>query len=160
MKRSSLFIILPLALFTACQQKPLQEDKDPSADMRLINEVNTKYENYYNAGDAAGVASLHTEDAMIMPPNFDFVIGKEAIEAAIKSEIEMGAQGLKFDQIELIVNGNYAYETGKFALKVVVNSEVLAEDHGKYVVVWEKQKDGNWLMEKDIWNTSIPLASE
>ena len=28
-------------------------------------------------------------------------------------------------------------------------------DNGKYIVIWEKQNDGNWLCKKDIWNTSL-----
>jgi ketosteroid isomerase-like protein len=29
-------------------------------------------------------------------------------------------------------------------------------DHGKYVVVWEKQRDGNWKCGTDIWNSDLP----
>ena len=32
-----------------------------------------KFENSFNQGDAAGLASLYSEDAKILPPNMDIV---------------------------------------------------------------------------------------
>ena len=43
----------------------------------IINGNNAKYENFYNTGDAAGVASLHTKDTVVMPPNLDFILEKK-----------------------------------------------------------------------------------
>ena len=31
------------------------------------------------------------------------------------------------------------------------------KDNGRSVVVYEKQKNGDWLIIYDIWNTSVPL---
>ena len=38
-----------------------------------INEQNKRYMELYNNGDASGVADLHVDDALVMPPNIDFV---------------------------------------------------------------------------------------
>lgn len=48
----------------------------------------------------------------------------------------------------------------KYYLNVTVDGEMITEDNGKFIVIWEKQEDGNWLMKKDIWNTNLPLATE
>lgn len=158
MKTIFSFAIIMVSLLLGCSPKTSQV-VDMEVVATIINENNAKYENFYNTGDAAGVASLHTEDAVVMPPNLDFCIGKEAIEKAIDAEIQMGAGGLKFTQLELVVKNDTAYEIGKYYLNVTVDGEVITEDNGKFIVIWEKQEDGNWLMKKDIWNTNLPLAT-
>lgn len=112
MKTFFSFAIITVSLLLSCSPKTSQA-VDMEIVATIINENNAKYENFYNTGDAAGVASLHTEDAVVMPPNLDFCIGKEAIETAIAAEIEMGAGGLKFTQLELVVKNDTAYEVGK-----------------------------------------------
>ena len=71
-----------------------------------------------------------------------------------KSEIETGMGTLDLKTKEVIREGLYAYETGLYQIKMSINGEKVF-DYGKYVVVWEKQKNGDWLCKKDIWNTSI-----
>lgn len=123
-----------------------------------IDEANNLYELYYNTGNAKGVASLHTNDAVVMPPNSDFRVGKQQIEEAIASEISMGSTNLNFIQTDLIVSGNIAYESGTYSLEIKPKDQETVKDYGKYIVIWEKQENGKWLMKKDIWNTSIPLS--
>ncbi len=60
----------------------------------------------------------------------------------------------------MIVKNDTAYEVGKYYLNVTVDGEMITEDNVKFVIIWEKQEDGNWLMKKDIWNTNLPLATE
>lgn len=92
-----------------------------------------------------------------MPPNSDFRVGKQQIEEAIASEISMGSTNLNFIQTDLIVSGNIAYESGTYSLEIKPKDQETVKDYGKYIVIWEKQENGKWLMKKDIWNTSVPL---
>ena len=120
----------------------------------IIINNNSKWINYYNQGDAEGIALLHTVDAVVIPPKSDFVVGRNSIEQMYKSEIETGMGTLDLKTKEVIREGLYAYETGLYQIKMSINGEKVF-DYGKYVVVWEKQKNGDWLCKKDIWNTSI-----
>ena len=45
-----------------------------------IDKQNKKYMKFYNNGDASGIAELHSEDALVMPPNIDMVKGKISIK--------------------------------------------------------------------------------
>ena len=120
----------------------------------IIIDNNSKWVEYYNKGDAKGIASLHTLDAVVIPPKYDFVVGRDNIEQMYKSEIEMGNGTLGLQTTEVIQEGLYAYETGLYQIKMSINGEKVF-DYGKYIVVWEKQKNGDWLCKKDIWNTSL-----
>ena len=43
----------------------------------VVMENNSKWVNFYNNGDSKGIASLHTLDAVVIPPKSDFVVGRE-----------------------------------------------------------------------------------
>tara|TARA_B100001113_G_scaffold240365_1_gene197657 strand:+ start:308 stop:766 length:459 start_codon:yes stop_codon:yes gene_type:complete len=136
----------------------------PSADydsnILEIKKVNQKYLEFYNLGNYEGVASLHTEDAVVMPPNVPARIGKDQIMSAIKEEVDMGFTDLKFIENDIKIFGNLAYDEGSYSLNVKSEKgEVIDNDSGKYLVVWEKQNDGRWLMKKDIWNSDLPTKN-
>ena len=120
----------------------------------IIIDNNSKWVEYYNKGDAKGIASLHTLDAVVIPPKSDFVVGRDKIEEMYKAEIETGNGTLGLQTTEVIQEGLYAYETGLYDIKMTIEGEEV-NDYGKYIVIWEKQKNGDWLCKKDIWNTNI-----
>ncbi len=127
---------------------------EPENVESIIIDNNSKWVEYYNKGDAKGIASLHTLDAVVIPPKSDFVVGRDKIEEMYKTEIEMGNGTLSLETTEVIQEGLYAYETGLYDIKMTIEGEEV-NDYGKYIVIWEKQKNGDWLCKKDIWNTII-----
>ena len=127
-------------------------------DKQKIVDANQMYVKYFNSGNIDGLARLHTEDAVVMPPNGDFTIGRDKISLVLKEELDMGACDLCFTDRDIVVSGNIAYHEGTYSLKIKDDKgNVIGSDNGKYLVIWEKQIDGEWLMKKDIWNTSLPL---
>ena len=120
----------------------------------IIIDNNSKCVEYYNNGEAKGIASLHTLDAVVIPPKSDFLVGRDKIEEMYKAEIEMGNGTLGLQTKEVVQEGLYAYETGLYDIKMTIEGEEV-NDYGKYIVVWEKQKNEDWLCKKDIWNTSL-----
>ena len=133
---------------------------DYDSNILEIKKVNQKYLEFYNSGNYEGVASLHTEDAVVMPPNVPARIGKDQIMSAIKEEVDMGFTDLKFIENDIKIFGTLAYDEGSYSLNVKSEKgEVIDNDSGKYLVVWEKQNDGSWLMKKDIWNSDLPTKN-
>ena len=94
----------------------------PSADydsnILEIKKVIQIYLEFYNSGNYEGVASLHTEDAVVMPPNVPARIGKDQIMSAIKEEVDMGFTDLKFIENDIKIFGNLAYNEGSYSLNV------------------------------------------
>ncbi len=115
---------------------------------------NERWVNHYNSGNAQGIADLHTADAVVIPPHTDFVVGREAIQKMYEDEIEMGKGTLDLKTLEVLHQGDYAYETGLYDIEMTVDQQLI-QDNGKYIVVWERQNDGQWLCKKDIWNTNL-----
>lgn len=109
----------------------------------------------YNAGNAAGVAALYTDDAKLMPPNSDFVTGREAMSATFKGMMDSGAATIKLDPVEVDESGNSAVEVGTYE---VMDKDGKAVDKGKYIVQWKKVGT-KWKLHRDIWNSSMPAPT-
>ena len=92
-------------------------------------------------------SQIHTIDAVVIPPHTDFVVGREAIEKMYEDEIEMGKGTLDLKTLEVLHQGDYAYETGLYDIQMTVDQELI-QDNGKYIVVWERQSNGQWLVKK------------
>ena len=122
-----------------------------------IGKQNKKYLKLYNNGDASGVADLHMDDALVMPPNIDIAKGKVAIKKAISDEISAGATDLVFTTINMYGNEEFVTEVGRYSLNVKNEGEIVMSDTGKYIVLWEQVSKNNWLMKADIWNSDLPI---
>jgi uncharacterized protein (TIGR02246 family) len=101
--------------------------------------------------DAAEMAACYTADAQVLPPESDEVRGRAAIEAFWRAVIELGHTGARLETLEATGLGDEAYEVGRYTL--LGEGEYVA-DHGKYVVIW-RFMGGRWMMDIDIWNTSV-----
>ena len=122
-----------------------------------IAEQNKNYMEFYNKGDASGVADLHVDDAIVMPPNIDLVKGKDAIKKVISDEISAGATDLVFTTLYMYGNEDYITEVGRYSLNVKDNGKIVMNDSGKYIVLWKQVSKNNWLMKADIWNSDLPI---
>jgi uncharacterized protein (TIGR02246 family) len=106
----------------------------------------------FNRGDAAGLAALYTENGQVLPPNSDFVTGKEAIQGFWQAVMDMGIKEAELEIVEAQDHGDTAIEVSTFAL---LGDEGQVLDKGKYIVIW-KQEDGQWKLHRDIFNSSMP----
>lgn len=117
--------------------------------------IATANENFMAAakqGDAAALAALYTENGQVLPPNSDFVTGKEAIQAFWQAIRDMGIMAATLETVEVEGHGDTATEVGKYTLHGEEGQQL---DKGKYIVIW-KQEEGQWKLHRDIFNTSMP----
>ena len=142
-----------IVCFTSCQSTG---EFNIDAVRTLTGIQNGRYMAAYNGKDAA-VASLHTEDTVVLPPNLEMMKGREAVQDAIAAEINAGATDLALTTLDVYGSGDLAYEIGRYALKVKQDGQIIMQDSGKYIVVWEQVSKDNWLIKADIWNTDLPL---
>ena len=117
-----------------------------------IAAANENFMATFKMSDAAGMAVLYTENGQVMPPNGDFVTGKQAIQTFWQALMDMGIKGIKLEIVEVEDHGDTAIEVSTFTLEGE-GEQVL--DKGKYIVIW-KQEGGQWLLHRDIFNSSMP----
>jgi len=125
-----------------------------AADARVdIEAALASFTEAFNGGDAAGVAALYTEDAVLLPPGGARVDGREPIQAFWQGAIDAGLSALTLEAVEVEERGDLAFEVGKFTLQAPGEGDQKTTVFGKYIVVWKKGDDGAWRLYRDIWNT-------
>ena len=139
-------LLIGCLIFSSCNQAPLDATSE-------ISEANKVFMESFNSGDMKAVAQHYTEDAKLFPANSEIVTGKETIEAFWSGAMSMGVKKVLLETTTAESFGNTAIEEGKYTL--YTEGEIVL-DKGKYIVVWEKV-NGQWLLDRDIWNTSNPL---
>ena len=109
----------------------------------------------FNSGDAAGVAALYGQNARLLPPNSDIVEGRAALEPFFQGFLDTGAK-LSFDLIQVYETPEVCTAVGRYEMTSPAGSGGSERDLGKYIEVWVRQADGSWLIEDDIFNSSLP----
>ncbi len=152
----SLAIVPSLALIS-CQ--PAEEgmqmamEADVAAFEAAIAEGNAKFVEATNAGDAAGVAALFTDDAVRLPPSGEIIRGRDAIEAfEAENFMEETARELTVSTIAVHASGDMAYEAGTWTYSATDLDGMAIESEGTYLAVWKMDADGSFKLVADTWS--------
>ena len=153
---SLLVLMLAVPFLVSCTTAPPPDTT--AEDSQAVRAASKQWVDAFNRGDAAAVAALYTEEAKRLPPNSPMIVGRENIQAFIQAANDAGAGDLQATIIELHVNGDMAYEVGKYTLTIQPEEGDAISDNGKYVEIWTRV-NGSWKMDVDIWNSSLPLPT-
>ncbi len=118
-----------------------------------INEGAVAWAAAWNSGDGAALTAQYSDDAIVLAPGAEALMGAEAIQAGLQAAIDgAGGSQMAITPGEIIpVGDDHAIEVGTF---VETGADGSHADHGKYVAVWAKV-DGSWKIVRDIWNSSM-----
>lgn len=144
-------VLAACALFAACTAAaPVA---DTAADSTAIAAVNDAWGKAYNAGDAAGLVALYTDDGAVNPPGVPQVRGHAAIQEFFANDTAGAkAAGITMNlnpQKDSDISGDLAWESGTFTATDKTGATV---DAGKYITVFQR-KDGTWRIIRDTWNS-------
>jgi uncharacterized protein (TIGR02246 family) len=114
---------------------------------------------YVATGDSADFANLFTDDAIILPPNSNMVQGHDAIESYWASTLRLGKVNVQLTVKNVFGAGNIAVETGNYDINIQPEGAPPFLDHGKYMVIWQKQSDNSWKLKRDMWSSNLPAAN-
>ena len=109
-------------------------------------------------GNVEKMIGMYTEDAITMPSYQPMQDGIAAIRAA---SVAMAGSGTKYTTFELTTlkvmpNGNMINEIGTYKINATMpGMDKPMDDHGKYLTIWEKQKDGSLKIKIDTWNSDV-----
>lgn len=117
-----------------------------------IDVANNQFMSTFKSGDAAGMATLYTQDGQVLRPNRDFIIGQRAIQAFWQAVMDMGIKEAKLETVDVESHGNTAVEISKFTL-LDEGGQVINQE--KYIIIW-KLDQGRWKLYRDIFNASMP----
>ena len=77
-------------------------------EKHAIKKLTRDFVEAYDRRDAAAAAELYAEDAKLLPPNMEIVIGKQAIQAFWNGAMQMGAQ-IDLKAVEVVADEALVY---------------------------------------------------
>jgi len=161
--RTDFRLVMPclalMALTAAgCAQSDYQETEADMTAVDVSAEIMAANESFMaasNAGDAAAVAAMYTDDAILYPPNGEPLAGgAEEIAAFFQGAFDAGIVRVMLETGEAMGMGDTAVETGRLTLLGADGGTI---DRGSYMVLWKKT-DAGWRLHRDIWNSDLALA--
>jgi ketosteroid isomerase-like protein len=109
-------------------------------------------------GDAGLCASVYAPNAVVAPPSQELIYGREEIREFWQNTIDDGCRGhwLKRESVSLrigqiVERGRYLH----FEHPVLASSP---NERGHYVLVLERQTDGDWAWALDVWTERLAAA--
>lgn len=162
MKNVLLFLSIGATAVTIAIAKPgdsVTPSQDAAAARAAIDKGHETFMAAMNADNTDALLAPLAADAVFMPPNEATLVGTAAIrrwhETAVKQAKTLGAT---VPNREVILVGDWAIESGNFTWRVqLAAGGAPVEDKGKFVAIWHRQPDGSWRVQRDIWNSSLPL---
>ena len=131
MKAKILCSSLAVALFLTAA---VAKSGDPKKD---IDDLRSKYAELFNQKQADQLATLYTEDAVIVTAGTATIQGRKNIHDYLSGAFSQGAGNLNIQSEGTQVGGNLAYDWGKFTDSTTTS--------GRYLVVLKKV-GGKWLL--------------
>lgn len=158
-KFAVLFCVATASLFlTGCDDAPADTRE---ADAKAIKEIETQWNHDYAQKDADKAIAHYAADAVLMNPGMPASSGKEAITKTVKEMVADPALELKFkaSKVEVAKSGDVAYTQGSYTMTATGPNKKVMNDHGSYVTVYRKEKEGGWKAVSDIATSDIPPAA-
>jgi uncharacterized protein (TIGR02246 family) len=159
-----LLCVIPLVLLLCFSfgyqrgEKVVKESEvNVQADVDAIKRLSDKYGAMVTAGDTEGFLNLFTDDAILMPPNQNMLIGKEEIRPMVQALFKTTKE---IDLIEITtpneirIFGDWAFDLGITTFKTEGKP---LENTNKYIRIWQKLADGSWRLARVIFNSNNPF---
>jgi uncharacterized protein (TIGR02246 family) len=105
-----------------------------------------------NAGNAADVAELYTDNAVLLPPGSARLDGRDAIQKYWQGMLDAGVGDISLTTLEVEEAGDSAVEIGVISATAPGEGDARVTLAGKYIVVYRRDGGGNWRLHRDIWN--------
>ncbi len=140
-------------LFTGSCARPPAED--PAAARAAIEANNQAYMKAFEAGEAKELGAMYAEDAKLLPPNGERILGRPAIEGFWASFLQLPVETLRLETVDLHGGGDTVAEEGNYVLAGAGGQTV---ETGKYIVVWRRTEVG-WTIARDMWSSNAPAMA-
>jgi ketosteroid isomerase-like protein len=104
------------------------------------------------------LVDLYVPDATVLRPNVPAVRGAAAIREFFFGLLDAGMSEVEMDSQRAELFGDYGYETGRCKSLVPSSVGKRREDRGKYLVLLNRQANGDWKIVADSWSSDLSLG--
>ena len=119
-----------------------------------IEQMNKIYSQAMIENNLEKMMTLYTDDVISLPSYQPMIRGIEKIRELSDIQFNSGWKTNQFDlnTTDVFVSGNLAIEIGNYDMKMSGPDVPEWSDYGKYITIWEIQKDGSLKIKIETWN--------
>ncbi len=150
-KYSSSITLIVIAIFCfSCKNLEVKLSKEDMRD--IVESRNAQLGLCFKSGDVERLALMYADSAKLSPNGSDFVYGRDSIKAFWAEDFK-SSKVIEMNTTVLTIDGNskIIYETGIAKSKILYNDSIY-NVAVKYINVWRKQQNGEYLLDIDFWN--------
>jgi len=135
--------------------------QDRATDQAL-KAVYARFSQAYKEADAEKVANLYTEDAYYLQPNSEVIQGRDSVLALFQRMLDPIRQQQKpgpaiyFDILERKMSGSLGWDVGYYRIGPPGADSASSKRGGKFIVLWRKDRDGQWRIHADGYSGLTP----
>jgi ketosteroid isomerase-like protein len=125
------------------------------ANARALAKLDDDWSKAAATRDAERVAAFYAEDAITYPPNEPMTTGRAAAKKVWAAYFADPTFKISWKTLHAGVSksGDLGFTTGTYEDSYKGPDGKLVTENGKYVCIWQKQKDGSWKAIHDTWNS-------
>lgn len=111
----------------------------------------------YQSKNAAAAAFFYAPQGAMLAPNRPLLSGKDALTKFIAKSFALQDYNIIWhpNKAEVARSGELGYTTGSYEMSFRPSRGKLFFDKGKYVMIWNKQRSGDWKVLFDISNSDL-----
>lgn len=118
---------------------------------RSIVEMSRRFSTAFVAQDLDTLAEIYAEDAVLLPPGRE-LHGREAATAWFETGGRYQQLAHSMDSHRLDLHGDTAVDVGTWTSTSQRANQEPRTVSGRYLVVWERGRDGVWRIAYDVWH--------
>jgi len=118
-----------------------------------VKEINARFSEAFNRGNATAIASFYAQDAAVLAPNQPTIRGRKAVEESFEEAIREFGGKMRIEPVEIRAAGDLAYQWANYSTTGGKRSVV-----GKFVEIYDRQPDGSWKIRLTIHNSDAPMS--
>ncbi len=121
-------------------------------DKAAIEKAKRSWVAAFKSEDWDALVDSYAEDAVLLAPDELVISGREGIRAYYGTDEDTSNEN--FQTVSMGGDSKIVYVQGEFSFTIQTGDEEPVEASGKYMEIWQKQEDGNWLITHDIFNAN------
>ena len=118
----------------------------------VAKRLNAEWNTAFNNGNAAGVAALYAEDAVLSPGNGKILKGRDAVQQLFQDFIDNGVHGHSIEIIEARQVGDVLYEVARWQAHGTAEDGSQTTFGGILTNTFERDEEGDWKSRAHVWN--------
>lgn len=123
-----------------------------------IQSMSFHFASTLNRRDMEYALEFFAPDAVMIAPEHPGGCGKVAIRALLDKMFEKKPLTVALTQLSIVQFGDFAVETGEYAIQVAQTGRWKPDERGRYITGWRRRPHGDPLITLTIWSrSSSPL---